>query len=187
MKYPVYRFFRPIIIFLMHLLFHIKVVNKDNIPKAPYILVGNHKHNFDAFMLISSTKDTVRFLAKKELIDGPFGFLFKHLALIPVDRTRHNPEAIKEAKDVLLNNGVVGIFPEGTFNKTEYIIRPFKMGAVKIASDTHVKIVPFAIKGNYSLFKRTEIIFGKPYEIESQDLKGENITLMNKVIELLKK
>lgn len=171
----------------MYLLFHIKIVNKKNLPKAPYILVGNHKHLFDAFMVMSSTKETVRFLAKKELIDGHFGFLFKRLAIIPVDRSRHNPEAMKEAKNVLLNKGIVGIFPEGTFNKTEYVVRPFKMGAVKIASDTHVKIVPFAITGNYSLFKRTKMVIGKPYEIKSNDLKGENITLMNKVIDLMKK
>lgn len=187
MKYPLYRVLRPIIKILMKLVFHVQYVNKENIPKkGPYILVGNHKSNFDCVMVISSVKETVHFLAKKELIDGKFGFFFKWMGIIPVDRKKRNKEAMNAAREVLENKGVVGIFPEGTFNKTEYVIMPFKMGSVKLAYDMKVSIVPFAIIGDYKLFRRTKIIFGKPYKIKTTDLKGENITLMNKVIRLMK-
>ena len=187
MKYPLYRVLRPIIKILMKLVFHVQYVNKRNIPKkGPYILVGNHKSNFDCVMVISSVKETVHFLAKKELIDGKLGFFFKWMGIIPVDRKKRNKEAMNSARKVLDNKGVVGIFPEGTFNKTEYVIMPFKMGSVKLAYDMKVSIVPFAIIGDYKLFQRTKIVFGKPYKIKTTDLKGENITLMNKVIRLMK-
>lgn len=187
MKYPLYRFLRLIIKVLMKLLFRVKYINKKNIPpKGPYILVGNHKSNLDCVMVISPVKETVHFLAKKELLDGKLGFFFKWMGIIPVDRKKRNKEAMNAAREVLENKGVVGIFPEGTFNKTEYVIMPFKMGSVKLAYDMKVPIVPFAIIGNYKLFRRTKIIFGKPYKIKTADLKGENITLMNKVIRLMK-
>jgi len=187
MKYPLYRVLRPIIKVLMKLVFRVQYVNKKNIPKkGPYILVGNHKSNFDCVMVISSVKETVHFLAKKELIDGKLGFFFKWMGIIPVDRKKRNKEAMNAAREVLENKGVVGIFPEGTFNKTEYVIMPFKMGSVKLAYDMKVSIVPFAIIGDYKLFRRTKIVFGKPYKIKTTDLKGENITLMNKVIRLMK-
>ena len=108
-------------------------------------------------------------------------------AIWEVDRSKKNKEAITEGENILKNGGVIGIFPEGTFNKSEYIILPFKYGAVKMAIDTNAMIVPFAIVGEYKLFrKKIKIVFGKAYNIkEKSDLKSENIRLMNKVIKLL--
>ena len=187
MKYILYRFLRPIIKVLMKLLFRFEVINSENIPKSgAYILAGNHKHNFDCLSVIASNQRIVHFLAKKELLEGKFAWLFRNMGIIPVDRKTKNKKAMECADNVLLNDGVIGIFPEGTFNNTEYVVRPFKMGAVKMALDTNKKIVPFAIIGEYKLFRKTKIVFGKPYKIKSKDLKGENITLMNKVIKLMK-
>ena len=188
MNYRLYRILRPITVFLLKLLYGIKVVNKNNIPKqGPVILVGNHKHNYDFISLISGTRRVVHFLGKKELIDK-HGWLFKKLPVIPVDRSSKNKEAIDEAIKLIDNGEIVGIFPEGTFNKTEYVIMPFKYGAVRIARDTNVNIVPFAITGEYKIFKRNlKIEFGKPYKIEDKkDLTKENIKLMNKVVRLMK-
>lgn len=189
MKYRLYRFLRPIITFLMKLLFRIEIIGSENIPtEGGVVLAGNHQSNFDCVLLISSTKRMIHFIAKKELIDGKLGFFFKWMGIIPVNRKTKNKKAVNEAIKVLKDGEIIGIFPEGTFNKTEYITMPFKMGAVKMALDSDVKIVPFAIIGEYKLFKKNiKIIFGKPYKIKDKDdLWKENITLMNKVIRLLK-
>ena len=188
MNNRLYRILRPIVVFLFKALYRIKVVNKDYIPKdGPILLVGNHKHNYDCISLMCGTKRTIHFLAKKELMDK-HGLLFKHLGIIPVDRSNKNQEAISEAIDLIKNNEVVGIFPAGTFNKTEYVVMPFKYGAVKIASETRVPVVPFAISGEYRKFRKgLKIVFGKPYYIiDKKDLTKENIKLMNKVVFLLK-
>lgn len=183
-----YRILRPIITFLMRFIYRIQIINKENIlSNEGIILAGNHTSNLDCTLLISCTKRSINFLAKCELINGKLGFFFKRMNLIPVDRKTKNKEAIKKSEDILNNNGVIGIFPEGTFNKTEYVTLPFKMGAVKMSLDTDKKIVPFAIIGKYKPFRKSvKIIFGKPYNLKSNDLKGENITLMNKVIKLMK-
>lgn len=188
MKCTLYKILRPIVISLLKVIYGIKVVNKKNIPSSGgVILVGNHKHNYDFISLICGTKRVVHFMAKKELMDK-HGWLFGKLGIIPVDRGKKNKEAITEASSLLHNGEVVGIFPEGTFNKTEYVIMPFKYGAVKIASETSVPIVPFAIVGEYKRFRRgLKIVFGKPYYImDKEDLTKENVKLMNKVVILMK-
>ena len=74
---------------------------------------------------------------------------------------------------------VIGIFPEGTINKTKDIIMPFKIGAVKMASETDSQIVPFTITGKYKAFKKNITIeFYKPISIKSDDLTKENEKLM---------
>ena len=188
MKYRLYKVLRVIVVFLLKMIYGIKIVNKDNIPKTgPVILVGNHKHKYDFISLISGTKRVVHFLGKRELIDK-HGWLFKRLPVIPVDRSTKNKEAVEEAEKIVNDGEVVGIFPEGTFNKTEYVIMPFKYGSVKIAKDTNATIVPFAITGEYKRFRRSvKIEFGKPYKVEDKkDLTKENIKLMNKVVRLMK-
>lgn len=189
MKYRLYSFLRPVITFLMKLVYRIEIIGSENIPKDDgVILAGNHKSNLDCVLLISSIKRTIRFIAKKELFDGKLGFFFKRMGLIPVDRKTKNKQAVSDAIGVLKDNGVIGIFPEGTFNQTEYITMPFKMGAVKMAKESDSYIVPFSIVGEYRLFRKSiKITFGKAYKIKDKlDLKKENITLMNKVIRLMK-
>ena len=188
MKYRLYRFLRPIVVVLLKGIYRIKVINKEYIPKEePFIFVGNHKHNYDAISLICGTKRIIHFLAKKELMDK-HGWLFGKLGIIPVDRTKKNKEAIEEAIDLLKQGEIIGIFPEGTHNKTEYVIMPFKYGAVKIASEANVPIVPFAIKGNYKRFRSgLKIVFDKPFYVkDKKDLTKENIKLMNKIVNLLR-
>jgi len=188
MNSRLYPILRPIAIFLLKGIYRIKIVNRNYIPKdGPIIFVGNHKHNYDFISLICGTKRVVHFIAKKELIDK-HGWLFSKLGIIPVDRSAKNKEAIIEAVNMLNNNEVIGIFPEGTFNKTEYVIMPFKYGAVKMASLTNANIIPFAITGEYKRFRKgLKITFGKPYKIiDKKDLTKENIKLMNKVIKLMK-
>lgn len=188
MNNRLYRILRPIVVILLKGIYRIKIVNKKYIPKeGPVILVGNHKHNYDFISLISGTKRVVNFLGKKELINK-HGWLFKRLPVIPVDRSTKNKEAIDSAVEILNKDEVIGIFPEGTFNKTEYLVMPFKYGAVKMASVTNASIVPFAITGEYKRFRRgLKIEFGEPYKImDKKDLTKENIKLMNKVVKLMK-
>ena len=54
-----------------------------------------------------------------------------------------------EEIDTLKEDKVIGIFPEGTINRTDDIIMPFKIGAVKMAYETNSEIVPFAITGDF--------------------------------------
>ncbi len=179
-KEPVlYRIIRPIITCLFKFFFTPKIKGKENIPSNKgIILAGNHTSNLDCLLLMSSTKRPIHFLAKNELWRGLKKIIFANLGLIPVDRSRKNPEALKKAYEYLEEEKVIGIFPEGTTEKNRGLL-PFKIGAVKMAKQTNSPIIPFVIKGKYHLFsKNLTIEFLKPLKVE-EELEKENNKLRN--------
>ena len=179
-KYYLYKIARPIITTFMNLFYRIEVINNNYIPTDENaILCGNHTSKLDALLLMSSTKRTIRFLAKKELHKGLFKNIFLSAGTIPVDRTKKDENAKKEAINALNNKEIICIFPEGTINRSKSTILPFKYGAVSFADKTDSKLIPFIIKGKYKLFtKNIKIEFLKPYHIKTNDLTKENDKLM---------
>ena len=163
-------------------------IGREYIPKTgAIILAGNHTSYLDPLLLMSSTNRCIHFLAKIELFKGIKKFFFQNLGIIPVDRKRKNPQAINLANKYLLDNKVIGLFPESTINKTKDIIMPFKYGAVKMASETNSKIIPFSITHKYKFFKKSVIIcFDKPYEV-TNNIEKDNKVLEEKVINLIRR
>lgn len=186
----IYRILRPIIKGLFLFLYRPNIIGSDNIPKQGRVVIcGNHTHNWDSPLLMCSTKRTIHFLAKDELFKGVGKYFFRSMACIPVNRRQKDRNALESAVKVLEEDKVIGIFPEGTFNKTKDIVMPFKYGAVSMASKTDCTIVPFSITGKYKLFKKNSvtICFGKPYKIKTTDLTEANKELMGKVSKLILK
>ena len=179
MKSIFYIIIKCILTPLFFLIFRPKVIGKSNIPKnGSIVLAGNHTNNLDSVMLIAVVSRQVHFLAKIELFKGIFGVIVKAMGCIPVNRKIHDKDALKSAKEVLKNNKVIGIYPEGTINRTDDIIMPFKIGAVKTAKDTNTKIVPFVITGKYNIIgPRIKIEFLESIEIKDE-LNKENDKLM---------
>ena len=175
-----YKILRPIINILFKVLYNPKYIGLDNIPTSgSVILAGNHTSIMDCIYLISSTKRNIHFLAKEELWHGVKKILFANMGLIPVYRNNHDHQALVDAEEYLKNNLVIGIFPEGTTEKVKGKIMPFKVGAVKMASDVNTKIIPFIIKGDYKIFSRNlQIKFLKPITIKD-NIKVENERLYN--------
>ena len=180
-KYILYKIARPIITTYMKLFYKIEVIGKENIiSNEKNILAGNHTSNLDALLIISSTKNTIRFLAKKELFKGIMKPIFLKAGLIPVDRTKKDSNVKEMTLKALQNNETICIFPEGTINRTQETIIPFKYGTVSFASKTNSYITPFVIKGKYKLFKKSiSITYLKPYKLETNNLEIENKKLMN--------
>ncbi len=180
-KYRLYRIARPIIKSFMKICYKIEVIGSENIPSENRcILAGNHTNNLDPLLIMSSTKRTIRFLAKKELHKGIFKPLFLSAGTIPVDRKIKDESVKIETIKALENEELICIFPEGTINRTKNIILPFKYGTVSFASKTNSVIVPFVITGHYKIWKKNiKIKFLKPYKLETNNLEIENEKLMN--------
>lgn len=176
-----YKIVRPIITFLFKVFYRPIIIGCDNIPKnGRIVLAGNHTNNLDCILLISSTKRCIHFLAKDELYKGFKKILFKNMGIIPVNRRVKDKNSLIKAKEFLNKEYCIGIFPEGTFNRGEGVILPFKIGAVKMSYDTKSKIVPFVIKGKYKMFRRSiSVEFLTPIEINDEVLDNENERLMN--------
>ena len=161
----------------------------ENIPKdGAIIFVGNHKHAFDPVVMMSHTDRIVHYMAKESIFKGIHGKLFEEIGLIKVYRTKSNPLAVMEAEKILNNGGTIGIFPEGTRNKTNQELLKFRHGAVAIAKKSKVPIIPFAIKGKYRLFRKgLTIEFGKPVEVHNLETEEANEIIRNEVLKLLRK
>lgn len=173
---------------IVAVLYRPKVIGSKNILNdEPIILAGNHTGYLDAFALGYTTRRDLYYIVKKELHEGKFKTFFKLVGTIPVDRkNKNNSNSLSKAEEILKEKKIVVIFPEGTINKTDDIIMPFKFGAVSLAKKSGAYIVPFAIKGKFKLFKRSITIkLGKPYKT-NDDLEKENKKLEQKVIKLLK-
>ncbi|MBE6138564.1 MAG: 1-acyl-sn-glycerol-3-phosphate acyltransferase [Firmicutes bacterium] len=165
------------------------IVNKEYIPKKGSIVIaGNHKHLFDQCLTIIATKRPIHYMAKKEYFDDKkVAWFFKGTGCISVDRKNKDPKAKQAALDVLNDNGAIGIFPEGTRNRTDAILLPFKFGAVSLAEKTDSYIVPFAITGDYKFrSKNLKITYGKPFKINGMSLEEANDKLYKTVEKLLK-
>ena len=171
-----YNIVRPIVSSLFKIFYRPKYTGLENIPgNGRVVLAGNHKNNLDCIYLMSSTKRPIHFLAKKELWSGLKKIIFNNMGLIPVDRKQKKHDSLVLAEKYLESEKIIGIFPEGTFNNSNNVILPFKIGAVKMAYDTKTKIVPFIIKGKYKIFsKNLNIEFLKPIDVVSDDLSLEN-------------
>lgn len=169
---------------IFKLYYNPKVIGKENIPKQGAILVvGNHKHIYDQCLPIISTKRYIRYMAKKEYFASKkTAWFFKKTGCISVDRERKDNQAVQEALKTLKTGGAIGLFPEGTRNKTKELLLPFKFGTVSMASKTDALIVPFGLTGDFKFrSKNLTIRYGKPFKVGNMNLEEANEKLANEV------
>ena len=165
------------------------VIGKENIPlDGSVVIAGNHKHLYDQFLTVISTKRFVTYMAKREYFDSKkTKWFFKGTGCISVDRSIHDENAKASAIDVLDSGNALGIFPEGTRNKTDEFLLPFKFGAVSMAKKTDSYILPFGITGDYKFRSNNLTIrFGKPFKVGNMNLVDANEKLYREVEKLMK-
>jgi len=186
---PLYKTLKIIYSSLIKILYRPKVYGKQNIPEeGPIILVGNHRHAFDPVVVMTYTKRIVHYMAKESIFKGIHGKILKEIGLIKVYRTKSNPVAVTEAVEILKQGGTVGIFPEGHRNKTDQDLLKFRHGAVAIAKQANTKIIPFAIRGKYKVFKKgLELEFGEPVDISKMEIEEANNFIRDEVLKLYRK
>lgn len=184
-----YLLLTPIMRVLFRIYYNPKIINKEVIPKeGPILIVGNHKHIYDQCLTIMATKRVIHYMAKKEYFDGKMAWFFKLVGCIPVDRSIKDHNATDKALKILNNNGAIGLFPEGTRNKTKDIfLLPFKFGTVSMAKKTNATIVPFGLTGEYKFrSKNLTIRYGKPFKVGDMNLEEANKKLYDEVENLMK-
>ena len=160
---------------LMLLFYPTRYHGLENIPtEAPFILISNHKHWFDPLLIAVKIRAfEVRFLGKKELGKAKIAhYVLQKLHMILVDRHNSDMAAMRACVNVIRQGHVLGIFPEGTRCK-ETTMEHIESGAAFIALRCKVPLVPVLIERPCKLFRKNDVWFGKPLEV--QDLYAEEI------------
>lgn len=133
------------------------VIGEENVPKDEAVLyIGNHRSIFDIIITYARCPGLTGYVAKDTLQKVPLLSLWmRRLHCLFLNR-----EDVKEALKTILTgvdnikNGIsMCIFPEGTRNKTNELMLPFKEGSFKMAEKTGCAIVPMAISGSAEIFE----------------------------------
>lgn len=99
------------------------------------------------------SKRLVRFMAKRELFDHKLaGPLMRSLHHVSVDRAS-GEASLQEALGLLQQGEVVGIFPEATISRAMEL-KEFKTGAVRIAAEAGVPLVPVILWGTQRMLTK---------------------------------
>lgn len=167
-------------------LFYIKIEREGEIQikEKPTIFIGNHQSFLDGFILSQSMEnkllDETYFLAK---IDHFNNSIMKYLGnssnIILIDKNKDMTESLRAMSTALRKGKNVVIFPEGTRTR-DGKMKEFKKFYAILAKELNVEVVPFGIKGAYSLFPaqnkfpkkgKVKIKFFKRMSVESLSIE----------------
>ncbi len=182
-----YKMLTPLMRAAFKLYYSPRIIGAEKIPAdSAIVIAGNHKHVYDQCLTIMATKRVIHYMAKKEYFDGKLAPLFRAAGCIPVDRSRRDFSSAMSAMKVLKKEGAIGIFPEGTRNKTDEFLLRFKSGAVSMAKRADAYIVPFGLTGDYKFrSKNLTIRYGEPFKVGDMSVEEANEKLYREVERLM--
>lgn len=182
-----YSLLRPLLLPLFSFYYSPRVFGKGNIPKDGAVLVcSNHKHVLDQCLAAMATRRPINYMAKSEYFKGKFAWFFKLAGCICVNRNGHDEEAKASANAVLSNGGALGIFPEGTRNKTDNLLGEFKFGAASLACKNGAMMVPVAVTGEYKFRSKNLCArIGKPFSTKGMTVEQANDRLHAEIVKLI--
>lgn len=183
-----YKLLAPVLKPVFRFYYSPRVFGKGNIPeKGAVVVAGNHKHVLDQCLAAITTHRAINYMAKAEYFQGSFAWFFKLAGCICVNRNGHDEEAKSSANAVLSNGGALGIFPEGTRNKTDNLLGEFKFGAASLACKNEAMIVPVAVTGEYKFRSKTLCSrIGTPFSTKGMTVEQANKKLHDEIVKLIK-
>ncbi len=182
--------------FYIYVFNRIKIIGKENIaPDGALIVYGNHQSMMDIFCLnLAFGSRKIVFMAKDSLFKIPvIKSVVKAYGAFPVDRSKADLSAIKNALRVLKEGKTLGIFPEGTRINSEDD-SDAKGGIAMIAEKTKATLQPVRIiyKRKLMIFNSMTVIIGKSFSYSDIEIPADaddprkvgGKILMDKVYEL---
>ncbi len=135
---------------VLRLLFKVRVEGIEHVPTGgPVILASNHLSFSDSIFLPLVLKRRVTFVAKAEYFEQrKTAWFFKMMGQIPVKRGggAASQRALDAAKEVLLADGVFGIYPEGTRSPDGRLYKG-RTGVARLALDCRAPVIAVAMIG----------------------------------------
>lgn len=178
----------------------IEMTGTEHVPTSGGVLIAcNHVSHLDfiyAGLAAHPSKRLVRFMAKQEIfhhrVGGP---VMRSMHHIPVDRGE-GTESFQKAVGQLRAGEAVGIFPEATISRAMEL-KDFKTGAVRIAAEAGVPLVPVILWGtqrmmtkdhprDFSRGRPISLRVGRPLHPTGTDPVAETAELKRVMAEMLR-
>lgn len=184
-----YRLFKTIATLPVKLYLKPIVLNAENRKNESCMIIApNHRQTIDPFAVSIYSNSNIHWAALKRFFDANDSIFnnnkniflchltasaFKKMGFIPVDRD-DNMDFVRLANEYLKNGSCIGIFPEGTTNKTpdKCDLFPIKSGAFYLARKHDALIQPISIlwiPNNLNIANQVIINYRKPFRSEYQN------------------
>ena len=130
----------------------------DNLPDSGGAVLAITHFGYADFALVEwqawlHNRRHIRFMAKKGAFDKPVvGWLLRGMHHISVDM-QAGAAAYGEAVAALRAGEILGVFPEGGVNAS-FTVREHKSGAVRMAREAGVPVIPVAVWGGHRLLTK---------------------------------
>jgi 1-acyl-sn-glycerol-3-phosphate acyltransferase len=191
-----YWIFKAFFLFIFKVFFRLKVEGRENLPKkSNFIVVCRHVSFLDAPLLMGAFPVKGHFIVADFLYNIPFiRWFLKVVEAIPIGKSS------EIAVSLLLENKVVGMFPEGGVSRNGNL-GEFRRGASLLAYKTGRPILPCAILGTdealplgakFPKFVPIKLKIGKPVYVPKEfgdwidDVYLQEVTLkLRKIIQEL--
>lgn len=165
-------FLKGLISAALHIFSDFEVIGEENIPdQGPLIITGNHFSFSDSVAMLHIAPPSIEMFSGANPAFTPWwGKLLPRLwGVLYVYRGTGSRQAIRDAENVLNQNGFFGIFPEG--GAWAEMIRPARPGTAYLASRTQAPILPVGFTGFNDVLplrfhnqSKVTIRVGKPYQ-----------------------
>ena len=169
----------------------IRVLSLERIPPGVCLFVANHTSSADAPAVVGAIPRRIAVILKASLFKWPIvGQAFSAAHFIPVNRTKHDSAiaSVERATETLRAGLSFLVYPEGTRSPDGRLQR-FKKGAVMMAINAGVPIVPMVCSGAHRIMEKRSLVihpgeivveFLEPidsskYSMEQRDILNEKI------------
>jgi 1-acyl-sn-glycerol-3-phosphate acyltransferase len=156
----------PDIAFELNPWIKINMQGTENLPPKDEacVIIANHESAAD-ILIIYKLKRQFRWLAKKEAFSIPFiGATMSWIGYVPVDRGNRasHAQAMESSRQWLEQGVSMFFFPEGTRSRTGQV-KPFKIGAFRLARQSGKKILPIVLYGTQDILPKRGFYMDKAH------------------------
>ena len=160
----------------------IEVQGQENLPgEGAVILAPTHRSRWDALLVPYATGRDVtgrdlRFMVSANEVKGVQGWFIRRLGGFPIDPKHPGISSLRHGIDLLKEEQVLVIFPEGNIYRTEQV-QPLEPGLTRLALQTEsnhqglgIKIIPISIRYSQPIPHwgcDVEIRIGSPLSVAS--------------------
>lgn len=167
----------PVGKFLVKFVFNAKLLGTENVPRDKgFIFASNHITAIDPVLIAAFCPRTLYFMSKAELYKKAFPRWFlTNMNAFPINRNGYDSQAMNYAKELIKDGNGLGIFPEGTRQKSRTPGKP-KAGVAMLSKATKSDVVPVSIYFSEKPRFRSKLTvrIGKPISYEEFNFSDDD-------------